>query len=342
MGGSLCCCGEGCCPDEPESTHRFRAHMRRDPDLPPEGQLYTGFFYLQEWQWPSVTSWDLIRAAHSTFSAIQEYMARDSLLKKLRRKSRDEDAAEVQAEEQAEEKDSTEDLQEKPPWKVKEAWREQESATVTNQIIPEAVVARRKRTGGLGAHVKRRFKFLSAELPREKSTEEVLAVFKRDSAFQSSGPMEGPVEKFIYESDEEAPRQWQVRPPAVVTEKAGGLPEEKGSRKEPLEDSNKGSAEDASQYLKVPTRPLPAPPEKAKETNPEQAEEIKPSELKEDENAEEPDSTCSGFCTSWWKSLKICQPPEGPKLGRFPWPVSPLDRASIGESPSSVVFFGLL
>ncbi|XP_050650443.1 uncharacterized protein LOC126957073 [Macaca thibetana thibetana] len=207
---------------------------------------------------------------------------------------------------------STEDLQEKPPWKVKEAWREQESATVTNQIIPEAVVARRKRTGGLGAHVKRRFKFLAAELPSEKSTEKVLAVFKRDSAFQSSGPMEGPVEKFIYESDEEAPRQWQVRPPAVVTEKAGGLPEEKGSRKEPLEDSNKGSAEDASQYLKVPTRPLPAPPEKAKETNPEQAEEIKPSELKEDEDVKEPELTCCGLtccglCISWWKSLKASE-----------------------------------
>ncbi|XP_017751513.1 PREDICTED: uncharacterized protein LOC108544758 [Rhinopithecus bieti] len=126
MGGSLCCCGEGCCPNEPESTHRFRAHMRRDPDLPPEGQLYKGFFYLQEWQWPSVTSWDLIRAVHSTFSAIQEYMARDSLLKRLRRKTRDEDvAAQVQAEEQAEEKDSTKDLEvelskkKKPPWKVK-------------------------------------------------------------------------------------------------------------------------------------------------------------------------------------------------------------------------------
>ncbi|XP_072866615.1 uncharacterized protein [Chlorocebus sabaeus] len=204
--------------------------MRRDPDLPPEGQLHTD--YHQEWQRPSVTSWDLIRAAHSTFSAIQEY-----------------------------------------------------------------------------------------------------------------SPMESPVEKFIYESDEEAPRQWQVRPPAVVTEKAGGLPEEKGSKEESLEDSNKGSAEDASQHLKVtcadqengssedsnfsethhdkdfasggdasasgadmeepkcadghqhvPTSPLPAPAEKAKETNPEQAEEIKPSELEEDEDAEEPDLTCCGLC----------------------------------------------
>ncbi|XP_033036072.1 uncharacterized protein LOC117065397 isoform X2 [Trachypithecus francoisi] len=156
---------------------------------------------------------------------------------------------------------------------------------------------------------------------------------------EEKGPVETPVEKFIYESDEEAPQQWQARPPAVVTVKAGGLPEEKGSMKEPLEDSNKGSAEDAPPYLKIPTRPLPAPGEKA-ETNPQQGEEIKPSE--EDEDAEEPELTCCGLCISWWKSLKICQPPEGPDPGGFPWPVSPLDRSSIGEYSSSFVFFGIL
>ncbi|XP_072866616.1 uncharacterized protein [Chlorocebus sabaeus] len=75
----------GCCPDEPESTHRFRAHMRRDPDLPPEGQLHTGFSYLQEWKWPSVTSWDLIRAAHSTSSAIQEYSTYSGISHLLRK-----------------------------------------------------------------------------------------------------------------------------------------------------------------------------------------------------------------------------------------------------------------
>ncbi|XP_072866613.1 uncharacterized protein [Chlorocebus sabaeus] len=75
----------GCCPDEPESTHRFRAHMRRDPDLSPEGQLHTGFSYLQEWKWPSVTSWDLIRAAHSTSSAIQEYSTYSGISHLLRK-----------------------------------------------------------------------------------------------------------------------------------------------------------------------------------------------------------------------------------------------------------------
>nr|XP_028705798.1 uncharacterized protein LOC114678987 isoform X3 [Macaca mulatta] len=110
--------------------------------------------------------------------------------------------------------------------------------------------SRRVQTG-VGPPRKGRFKFLAAELPSEKSTEKVVAVVNRDSALWASGPMEGPVEKFIYESDEEAPRQWQVRPPAVVTEKAGGLPEEKGCKEESLEDSNKGSAEDVPQHLKV-------------------------------------------------------------------------------------------
>nr|XP_015307811.1 PREDICTED: uncharacterized protein LOC102139516 isoform X1 [Macaca fascicularis] len=162
----------------------------------------------------------------------------------------------MQAEEQAEEKDSTKDLKvelskkKKTPWKVKEAWREQESVTESSVVSAEVALALCEQTG-VGPPRKGRFKFLAAELPSEKSTEEVVAVVNRDSALWASGPMEGPVEKFIYESDEEAPRQWQVRPPAVVTEKAGGLPEEKGCKEESLEDSNKGSAEDVPQHLKV-------------------------------------------------------------------------------------------
>nr|XP_028705799.1 uncharacterized protein LOC114678987 isoform X4 [Macaca mulatta] len=162
----------------------------------------------------------------------------------------------MQAEEQAEEKDSTEDLKvelskkKKTPWKVKEAWREQESVTESSVVSAEVALALCEQTG-VGPPRKGRFKFLAAELPSEKSTEKVVAVVNRDSALWASGPMEGPVEKFIYESDEEAPRQWQVRPPAVVTEKAGGLPEEKGCKEESLEDSNKGSAEDVPQHLKV-------------------------------------------------------------------------------------------
>ncbi|XP_033037446.1 titin-like [Trachypithecus francoisi] len=250
MGGSLSCCGEGCCPSEPQSTHRFRAHMCRDPDLPPEGQLNKGFFYNQDWQWPSVTSWDLIRAVHSTCSAIQEYMARDPLLKRLRRKSRDEDAAQVQAEEQAKEKALCaqhprlpEILQRLPRLTVTLYFL----AMVTNQIIPEVAVAHHKRTGGLGPPRKGRFKFLAAELPGENSTEEVVAVYTRDSAFQSSGSVETSVEKFIYESDEEAPQQWQARPPAVVTVKAGGLPEEKGPVETPVEKFIYESDEEAPQ-----------------------------------------------------------------------------------------------
>nr|XP_016800460.1 uncharacterized protein LOC107966375 isoform X3 [Pan troglodytes]XP_054540769.1 uncharacterized protein LOC107966375 isoform X3 [Pan troglodytes] len=78
MGGSLCCCGEG-----------------------------EGFFYRQNWQFPSLDSRDLIQAAHSTHSAIQLYsmhsgishllrkdlsfekVARDPLLRRLRRNTRD-------------------------------------------------------------------------------------------------------------------------------------------------------------------------------------------------------------------------------------------------------------
>ncbi|XP_065403281.2 uncharacterized protein [Macaca fascicularis] len=122
--------------------------------------------------------------------------------------------------------------------------------TESSVVSAEVALALCEQTG-VGPPRKGRFKFLAAELPSEKSTEEVVAVVNRDSALWASGPMEGPVEKFIYESDEEAPRQWQVRPPAVVTEKAGGLPEEKGCKEESLEDSNKGSAEDVPQHLKV-------------------------------------------------------------------------------------------
>ncbi|XP_077793612.1 uncharacterized protein LOC114678987 isoform X3 [Macaca mulatta] len=122
--------------------------------------------------------------------------------------------------------------------------------TESSVVSAEVALALCEQTG-VGPPRKGRFKFLAAELPSEKSTEKVVAVVNRDSALWASGPMEGPVEKFIYESDEEAPRQWQVRPPAVVTEKAGGLPEEKGCKEESLEDSNKGSAEDVPQHLKV-------------------------------------------------------------------------------------------
>nr|XP_016800451.1 uncharacterized protein LOC107966375 isoform X2 [Pan troglodytes]XP_016800452.1 uncharacterized protein LOC107966375 isoform X2 [Pan troglodytes] len=56
MGGSLCCCGEG-----------------------------EGFFYRQNWQFPSLDSRDLIQAAHSTHSAIQLYSMHSGISHLLRK-----------------------------------------------------------------------------------------------------------------------------------------------------------------------------------------------------------------------------------------------------------------
>ncbi|XP_063498660.1 uncharacterized protein [Symphalangus syndactylus] len=155
MGGSLCCCGEReeNYLDQLEFTHRFRSDMCSDPSLPPEGQRRRGFFYRQNWRFPSLDSWDLIQAAHSTHSAIQLYC----------------------------------------------------------------------------------FKPVAAELPGTESSEQVIAVFEqlkkrpvhtghsmvcgsqcfpfclqRDSALGASGSMEDPVEEFIYESDEDAPRPLKI------------------------------------------------------------------------------------------------------------------------------------
>ncbi|XP_030680708.1 uncharacterized protein LOC105739319 isoform X2 [Nomascus leucogenys] len=134
--------------------------MCSDPSLPPEGQRRRGFFYRQNWRFPSLDSWDLIQAAHSTHSAIQLYLARDPLLRRLRRNTRDDsDTRQLKAEEQAEEKG---------------------------------------------------FKPVAAELPGTESSEQVIAVFERDSALGASGSMEDPVEEFIYESDEDAPRPSKI------------------------------------------------------------------------------------------------------------------------------------
>ncbi|XP_063498658.1 uncharacterized protein [Symphalangus syndactylus] len=180
MGGSLCCCGEReeNYLDQLEFTHRFRSDMCSDPSLPPEGQRRRGFFYRQNWRFPSLDSWDLIQAAHSTHSAIQLYctysgishlirknlsvekVARDPLLRRLLRNTRDDsDTRQLKAEEQAEEKG---------------------------------------------------FKPVAAELPGTESSEQVIAVFERDSALGASGSMEDPVEEFIYESDEDAPRPLKI------------------------------------------------------------------------------------------------------------------------------------
>ncbi|XP_030680704.1 uncharacterized protein LOC105739319 isoform X1 [Nomascus leucogenys] len=73
--------------------------------------------------------------------------------------------------------------------------------------IPE--VAHHTGIGGPGAR-RTRFKPVAAELPGTESSEQVIAVFERDSALGASGSMEDPVEEFIYESDEDAPRPSKI------------------------------------------------------------------------------------------------------------------------------------
>ncbi|PNJ18725.1 T0156441 isoform 3 [Pongo abelii] len=48
-------------------------------------------------------------------------------------------------------------------------------------------------------------KHVAAELPGEGFSEQVIAVYERDSALWASGCTEDPVEEFIDESDEDAP-----------------------------------------------------------------------------------------------------------------------------------------
>ncbi|PNJ18726.1 T0156445 isoform 6 [Pongo abelii] len=93
------------CWDEVESTQRVREDVRPDHNLPPAERRRRGFFYHLNWRFPSLDSWDLIRAAHSTQSAIDLYVARDPLSRRLRRNTRDESGTQQpKAEEQAEDK----------------------------------------------------------------------------------------------------------------------------------------------------------------------------------------------------------------------------------------------
>nr|XP_054343544.1 uncharacterized protein LOC129036438 isoform X2 [Pongo pygmaeus] len=147
--------GKDNCWDEVESTQRVREDVRPDHNLPPAERRRRGFFYHPNWRFPSLDSWDLIRAAHSTQSAIDLYVARDPLSRRLRRNTRDESGTQQpKAEEQAEDKG---------------------------------------------------VKPVAAELPGEGFSEQVIAVYERDSALWASGCTEDPVEEFIDESDEDAP-----------------------------------------------------------------------------------------------------------------------------------------